>query len=311
MSKMLVFGHQNPDTDTIASAISLAYLANQFSEDAEAVALGEANLETKYALDYFDYEAPRVIEQASDEVENVMLVDHNEPQQSVSDLDKVTIKAVVDHHRIANFKTDGPLYYRAEPLGSTATILTKLYKEYEIPLPKDIAGLMLSALISDTLLLKSPTTTDEDRKIAEELAELAGVSLEDYGLEMLKAGTDVANKSATEILNDDAKSFKMGKENVRIGQVNVVDINQLLPSRKEELINAMREEIKEESYDLLILMITNIIESNSVAIVEGTAYRSFERAFHKPIQMNTVELKDVVSRKKQLVPPLNKIFTAK
>ncbi|MDN6161474.1 MAG: manganese-dependent inorganic pyrophosphatase, partial [Atopostipes sp.] len=254
MSKILVFGHQNPDTDTIASAISLAYLANQFSQEVEAVALGEVNLETKYALDYFNYEEPRIINQVSDEVESVMLVDHNESQQSVSDLDQVEIKAVVDHHRIANFKTSGPLYYRAEPLGSTASILTKLYKEYELAIPKDIAGLMLSALISDTLLLKSPTTTDEDRKIAVELAELAGVSLEDYGLEMLKAGTDVSDKSAKEILNDDAKSFTMGKDNVRIGQVNVVDIHQLLPSRKEELIDAMREEIKEEEYDLLILM---------------------------------------------------------
>lgn len=308
MNKILVFGHQNPDTDTIASAISLAYLVKELSYEAEAVALGKVNLETKYALDYFGFNEPRIIEKAADEVENVILVDHNESQQSVSDLEELTVKAVVDHHRIANFKTSDPLYYRAEPLGSTASIIRKLYKENNLEIPQDIAGLMLSALISDTLLLKSPTTTEEDRLIAEELANLAGVSLEEYGLKMLKAGTDISNKTALEILNDDAKSFTMGNSKVRIGQVNVVDIDDLLSSRKDELVQAIQKEIKAEDYSLFVLMITDIIESNSVVIVEGEEYRKFERAFHKPIQMGTVELKDVVSRKKQLVPPLTEIF---
>lgn len=309
MSKILVFGHQSPDTDTIASAISLAYLANELSYEAEAVALGKVNDETKFSLDYFGFQEPRIVERVADEVEKVILVDHNESQQSVPDLDRVSIKAVVDHHRIANFKTSDPLYYRAEPLGSTASILTKLYKEKGIIIPKDIAGLMLSALISDTLLLKSPTTTDEDRQIADELAEIAGVSLNEYGLEMLKAGTDISDKTALQILNDDAKSFTMGNDKVRIGQVNVVDINELLFSRKDELVKAMHEEIKNEGYSLFVLMITDIIRSNSVAIVEGEEYRKFERAFNKSIQMGTVELENVVSRKKQLVPPLTDIFT--
>lgn len=309
MSKVLVFGHQNPDTDTVASAISLAYLLNELSQDAEPVALGKVNLETQFALDYFNLEAPRIIETAADEVENVFLVDHNEAQQSVADIDQVTVLGVVDHHRIANFKTSDPLYYRAEPVGSTATILSKIYKEQGIEIPKSIAGLMLSAVISDTLLLKSPTTTGEDYRAAEELAELAEVSLDDYGLELLKAGTNISSKTAEEILNDDAKSFTMGKDKVRIGQVNVVDIDSLLDAKKAELIQAMRDQIQEDDYSLVVLMITDIIENNSVAIVEGTAYRKFEMAFSKPIQMNTVELEGFVSRKKQLVPPLTEIFT--
>lgn len=309
MSKVLVFGHQNPDTDTIASAISLAYLLNELSQEAEAVALGTVNLETQYALDYFNVKAPRVIEKAADEVKNVYLVDHNEAQQSVTDIEDLTVLGVIDHHRIANFKTSDPLYYRAEPVGSTATILSKIYKEQGVKIPKEIAGLMLSAVISDTLLLKSPTTTSEDYRAAEELAELAGVSLDDYGLELLKAGTDISSKTAKEILNDDAKSFQMGQDKVRIGQVNVVDIDHLLLTKKDELIQAMRDEIKEDDYSLVVLMITDIIENNSVAIVEGTAYRKFEMAFSKPIQMNTVELKGFVSRKKQLVPPLTEVFT--
>lgn len=307
MSKLLVFGHRNPDTDTIASAIALSYLNNELSYESEAVALGEPNEETKYALDYFRVDAPRVIETASNETENVILVDHNEAQQSVSDIDKVTVKAVVDHHRIANFETADPLYYRAEPVGCTATILLKIFKEYEVNIPSHIAGLLLSAIVSDTLLLKSPTCTSEDVRAAEELAELAGVSLDEYGFKMLRAGTDITSKTAVEILNDDAKSFEMAGENVRIGQVNVVDVNDVL-NQKDDILEAMRQETREYDYDLYVLLVTDIIENNSVAIVDGPAYRQFEMAFDKPIQLNTVELDGVVSRKKQVVPPLTDVF---
>ena len=308
MSKILVFGHQNPDMDTVGSAIALSYLLNQTSNEAEAVALGKPNEETKFALNYFGLEAPRVIKTAANEVSEVVLVDHNEAQQSVSDLDKVTVRAVIDHHRIANFQTADPLYYRAEPVGCTATILLKLFKEKNIEIPREIAGVMVSAIISDTLLMKSPTCTVEDVAAAEELAEIAEIKLAEYGLDLLKAGTDIADKSAIDILNDDAKSFPMGTETVRIGQVNVVDLNDILV-RKEELLEVMRKEMRENDYSLVILMITDIIENNSVAIVDGPAYRQFEMAFNQPIQMNTVELEGVVSRKKQVVPPLNAIFS--
>lgn len=308
MSKVLVFGHQNPDMDTVGSAIALSYLLNKTSKEAEAVALGTPNEETKFALNYFNLETPRVIETASNEVSEVVLVDHNEKQQSVSDIDKVSVRAVVDHHRIANFQTADPLYYRAEPVGCTATIILKLFKESNVEIPREIAGVMVSAIISDTLLLKSPTCTQEDILAAEELAEIAAISLNEYGLEMLKAGTDISDKSAADILNDDAKSFPMGTDTVRIGQVNVVDVNDILV-RKNDIIEIMREETRENDYSLYILLVTDIIENNSIAIVDGPAYRQFEMAFNKPIQMNTVVLEGIVSRKKQVVPPLNDIFT--
>ena len=307
MSKLLVFGHQKPDTDTIASAIATSYLINALSYEAEPVALGKPNAETSYALEYFNLKAPRVVETVANEVDAVVLVDHNEAQQSVADIKDVTVKAVIDHHRIANFQTSDPLYYRAEPLGSTATILLKLFKEYEVELPANIAGILLSAVISDTLLLKSPTCTPQDVHAAEELAEIAGVILNEYGMAMLKAGTDIADKTAAEILNDDAKSFEMGTETVRIGQVNVVDINDVL-IHKEEILKEMRDESKENNYNLYVLLITDIIENNSVAIVDGVGYRQFERAFNLPIQLNTVELANVVSRKKQVVPQLTEIY---
>lgn len=307
MSKLLVFGHKSPDTDTIASAIALSYLLNELSIEAEAVALGEPNGETEYALNYFKTDAPRVIETAADEVKEVVLVDHNEAQQSVSDIKDVVVRGVVDHHRIANFETVDPLYYRAEPVGCTATILLKLFKEHEVEIPSSIAGLMLSAIISDTLLLKSPTSTPEDTKAAEELAKIAGVSMEEYGLEMLKSGTNISTKTPTEIINDDAKTFSMSGEAVRIGQVNVVDVDDIL-HRKTEILEAIKEEVRVNNYDLFVLLVTDIIENNSIAIVEGPAYRHFEMAFNKPIQLNTVELENIVSRKKQVVPTLTEVF---
>jgi len=167
-------------------------------------------------------------------------VDHNEPQQSLDNIDEFEILSVVDHHRIANFETAGPLYYRAEPVGCTNTIIFKIYKEHGIDVPKDIAGLMLSAIISDTLLFKSPTCTAEDERAAQELAEIAEVDLQAYGMKMLKAGTNVNSKSAQDILNGDAKSFEMGDKTVRIGQVNVVDVQELL-QRKDELIELALE----------------------------------------------------------------------
>jgi len=308
MSKVLVFGHQNPDTDTISSAIAVDYLLNELGMESEAVALGEPNDETMFALEHFQAKAPRVIETAANEVDDVILVDHNERQQSVSDLNEVAIKAVIDHHRIANFETADPLYIRAEPLGSTATILLKIFKEKDVTLPRDIAGLLLSAVISDTLLLQSPTTTEEDKEAVNELAKIADVNINDYGLEMLRAGTDISEKTAKEILNDDAKSFEMGTEHVRIGQVNVVETSDIIV-RKDEILEVMREETEENDYDLYVLLVTNIIENSSTAIVSGPGYRQFEMAFDKPIQLNTVELEGIVSRKKQVVPPLTDIFT--
>lgn len=308
MSQMLVFGHKNPDTDTIASAITLAYLLNERGEKAEAVALGDVNDETAYALSYFGLEAPRIITKVATETDRVALVDHNEAQQSVDDLSEVSVKIVIDHHRIANFETADPLYYRAEPLGATATILYKLFRELEIAIPKYIAGMMLSAIISDTLLLKSPTCTELDIQTAHSLATIAEVDLNIYGLDMLKAGTNVDGRTPKEIINDDAKTFEMGYATVRIGQVNVVDVDDVL-SRKGELLQAIDQEIKDSSYNLFILLITNILESDTVALIHGETIREVERAFDGIVDQNIINLPGVVSRKKQVVPPLTEAFT--
>ncbi|QQP69278.1 manganese-dependent inorganic pyrophosphatase [Carnobacterium sp. CS13] len=308
MSKVLIFGHQNPDTDAIASAISFAYLQNQLGVEAEAVALGEVGEETRHALDYFKFEAPRVVETVANETDKVMLVDHNEFQQSVSDIRDVEILAVVDHHRIANFETANPLYYRAEPVGCTNTILLKLYKENNIEIPAALAGLMLSAIVSDSLLFKSPTCTEEDIQAAKELAEIAKVDVNEYGLEMLKAGTDLSEKSAIELIDMDAKSFPMGDKQVRVAQVNVVDVNDVF-SKQAELETAMLQTNEAEQYDLFVLVVTNILDSDSVVLAVGNPIEAVEEAFNVTLENNKAVLKGVVSRKKQIVPQLTAALT--
>ncbi|MDF7668353.1 manganese-dependent inorganic pyrophosphatase [Lactobacillus sp. ESL0703] len=308
MEKELVFGHQNPDTDAIGTAIAYSYLQNKLGFNTEAVALGEPNDETAYALKKFGFEAPRVIKTAANEVDKVMLVDHNEPQQSVSDIDQVTVTHVVDHHRIMNFDTSSPLFYLAEPVGCTSTIMWKLYKHFGVEIPQNIAGIMLSAIISDTLLLKSPTTTDDDKEAVEALAKIAGVDYQTYGLEELKAGTNIASKSEEDLIDLDAKSFALNGKNVRVAQINVVDLPEAM-ERKDAFLKTMQEASAANGYDMFMLLITNVLDSDSKALVVGSdeAQAAFEKAFGK-VTDSEISLPGVVSRKKQVVPPLTEAF---
>lgn len=303
---ILTFGHKNPDTDTITSALVMADLQKALGKDIDAVRLGELNGETAYALDYFKVEAPRLLTDALNG-EEVILVDHNEFQQSADGIESATISMVVDHHRIANFETAGPLYYRAEPVGCTATILNKMYKENGIEIKPEIAGLMVSAIISDSLLFKSPTCTEEDVKAAKELAAIANVDVEAYGLEMLKAGAKTSDKSAEELLNIDAKSFAMGEKQVRVAQVNTVDIDEVL-NRQEELTNAINAETAKEGYDLFVLVVTDILNSDSKVLALGKEQAAVEKAFNVSLENDTALLKGVVSRKKQVVPQLTEVL---
>lgn len=309
MAKQLVFGHQNPDTDAIAAAIAYAYLEKQKGYDTEAVALGEPNDETQYALKYFHTDAPRVVKTVANEVDKVMLVDHNEPQQSAPDIDKVTVTHVIDHHRIQNFNTAQPLYYHAEPVGCVSTIIYEEYQMAGVEIPKNIAGLMASAIISDTLLLKSPTTTAKDRTALAALAQEAGIDPKKYGLTMLKAGTNIAGKPAAELVDEDAKSFEMNGQSVRIAQVNVVDLGDV-KDRIDEFKDAMKQEAKKEHYDLFVTLVTNILDSNTEGIVVGAtgAKDTFAKAFKTTLRNGTAQLPGVVSRKKQVVPPLTEAF---
>jgi manganese-dependent inorganic pyrophosphatase len=303
MGKTLIFGHKNPDTDTICSAIAYADLKNKLGMDVEPVRLGSVNEETQFALNRFQADVPRLVETVANEVETVILVDHNERQQSAADIQDVRVLEVIDHHRISNFETSDPLYYRAEPVGCTATILNKLYKENGISIPENIAGLMLSAIISDSLLFKSPTCTDEDVAAAKELAEIAGVDAESYGLDMLKAGADLSGKSVEELITLDAKEFQMGSYKVEVAQVNTVDTNDVL-SRQEELEAALEKTIADKELNLFVFVVTDILNNDSVVLSLGKSSDAVEKAFDVKLENHTALLKGVVSRKKQIVPPL-------
>lgn len=307
MEKVLVFGHKNPDTDTICSAISYAELKKQLGMQAEAVRLGAVNGETQYALDYFGVDAPRLVEKVSEEVEKVILVDHNERQQSADDIQNVKILEVIDHHRIANFETADPLYFRAEPVGCTATIIKKLYKENGVKIDKKVAGLLLSAIISDSLLFKSPTCTEEDVAAAKELAEIAGVDLEAYGMAMLKAGANINDKSAEELISLDSKEYHIGNYHLEIAQINVVDPKDLL-DRQDEVEKAIQQTIDKKNLDLFLFIVTDILNSDSVGITLGKETAAVEKAYNISIEDNKALLKGVVSRKKQVVPVLTEIF---
>ncbi|WP_246942999.1 manganese-dependent inorganic pyrophosphatase [Bacillus pinisoli] len=308
MGKVLIFGHKNPDTDSICSAIAYADLKAQLGLEVEPVRLGSVNEETQFALTYFEVTTPRLVETVANETNEVILVDHNERQQSATDIDQVKVIEVIDHHRIANFETSDPLYFRAEPVGCTATILNKLYKENGITIRKEIAGLMLSAIISDSLLFKSPTCTEQDIAAARELAAIAGVDAEAYGLDMLKAGANLSTKSIQELISLDAKEFEMGSYKVEIAQVNAVDTNDVL-SRKAELEEVIAGVIKAKSLDLFLFVVTDILTNDSVGLALGEQTRAVEEAFGVTLVDHTATLKGVVSRKKQVVPVLTNVLS--
>jgi len=307
MANTLVFGHKNPDTDSICSALVYANLKQELGLDAEAVRLGEVNKETAYALNYAEVEAPRLIDKVADNVEQVILVDHNEFQQSVDNIRDLTIAEVIDHHRIANFETNNPLYFRAEPVGCTSTILYKIFKENDVEISKENAILMVSAIISDTLLFKSPTCTAQDKEAAEALAKIAKLDLEDYGLNMLKAGTDLDDKTVEELLGMDAKEFTMNGSKVEIAQINVVDTEAVF-AKQAEYEAAIEKIIEAKDLDLYLLVVTDILESNSDALALGKSSQKVEQAFTVSLVKNRALLQGVVSRKKQIVTNLEVAF---
>lgn len=267
----------------------------------KAVRLGNVNKETQFVLDYLGINAPELIEKVEDG-QSVILVDHNEFSQSANNIENAHIEAVIDHHRIANFETKDPLYYLAKPYGCTATILYEEFKNAHMEIEKKEAILMLSAIISDTLLFKSPTCTKHDIEACEELAKIANINLQTYGLDMLKAGTDLSDFTSEELINIDSKEFINGDIKLQVAQVNTACIEDVLKN-KLEIEEAMTNYMNKHNSNLFILLITDIINSNSQAIVLGNT-AIFEKAFDTKVEDNMAFLEGVVSRKKQVAPAL-------
>lgn len=302
MSKVFITGHKNPDTDSICSALSYAALKQAQGAEAVAVRLGEVGKEAQYALDYFQVEAPELIASV-EEKQAVMLVDHNEPAQSVDGLDKAELLEIVDHHRLGGLNTANPIFVHIEPVGCTATIITKMFDCQKVELPKKIAGLLLSAIVSDTVLFKSPTCTEQDKAAAEKLAVIAGVNLKEYGMAMLKAGADLGDLTPAQIAKTDSKPFSFGKYKAIVAQISVMDTADIL-AKKAELVAAMQELCQNEGYDMSLLMVTDIMEESTELVFVGEPKQLIADAFGKDASGDSIYLPGVMSRKKQIVPQL-------
>ncbi|ADZ82815.1 putative manganese-dependent inorganic diphosphatase [Cellulosilyticum sp. ST5] len=233
----------------------------------------------------------------------VILVDHNERSQSADGIEQAEILEIIDHHRIANIDTGNPLFLRAEPVGCTNTIIGKMFEEKNIMPPKEIAGIMLSAILSDTLIFKSPTCTPDDVRIAKRLAEIAEVDLYAYGAELLAAGTSLEGTSPAELLNIDRKAFTVGKYNISVAQVNTGDFKSLFKI-KDQILEEMHHLEEKENLDLCLLMVTDIVVGGTELMVTGREKRLAEALFGLDPTDDSIFLKDVFSRKKQIVPKL-------
>ncbi|ADG13329.1 DHHA2 domain protein [Methanocaldococcus infernus ME] len=302
-----VVGHKNPDTDSIVSSIVLAYFL-----DCYPAKLGKINPETEFVLRKFGVMEPETIESAKNK--EIILVDHSERSQSLDDLDEGKLIAIIDHHKVG-LTTSEPIIYYAKPVGSTATVIAELYFKKALDLiggknkelTPDLAGLLLSAILSDTVLFKSPTTTELDKEMAKKLAEIAGVKdIESLGLEILKAKSVVSKMEPEEIIKMDFKDFNFNGKKVGIGQVEIIDISEI-EDKKKRIKELLEEKLKSEGYDLILFMITDIMKEGSEILVIGNK-EMFEKAFNVKLENNSIFLPGVMSRKKQVVPPLERAY---
>ncbi|MBP6103020.1 MAG: manganese-dependent inorganic pyrophosphatase [Leptotrichiaceae bacterium] len=304
--EILVIGHKNPDTDSICSAIAYSELKNKLGQNTKPVRAGELNKETEFVMDYFKSEIPALNPDISGR--DVILVDHNERTQTADGFEGAKILELIDHHRIANFNVDEPLKVRMEPVGCTSTIIFDMYKENGLLPDKITAGLMLSAIISDTLLFKSPTCTEKDTIAGRELSKIAEIDLAVYGVEMLKAGTALDDKTINELLNMDMKIFDVNDFKIGIAQINAVDEKAIL-AKKEEILLEISNIMKSDNLNMFMFVVTNILTNNSMGLVAGEKQEIVEKAFNSKIINSELTLEGIVSRKKQIVPPLTKALS--
>ncbi|WP_195970667.1 putative manganese-dependent inorganic diphosphatase [Clostridium thermobutyricum] len=233
----------------------------------------------------------------------VIQVDHNERGQSVDGLEEAEVLEIIDHHRVADIQTNNPIYFRNEPIGSTSSIVAKCFFENGIRPSREVAGLLCGAIISDTLLFKSPTCTPQDKHICQKLADIAGVNIEEFGTALLKAGTSLKGKTVEQIFNQDFKPFSMGDIKVGIAQVNTMDIDGFMPL-KEEMLNYMNKKAQDNGFHTVVILLTDVLNEGSQILVAGERSDLVEKAFNVKLEASTAFLPGVLSRKKQVVPPL-------
>lgn len=301
--KVYVIGHKSPDTDTVCSAIAWAeYLKKKHKFDASAAFCGGLNPETKFVLDYFKKQKPKQLTSAANK--NLILVDHNEKSQMPDGGDTAKIIGVIDHHKI-NFEYPEPIMFRTEPLGATATLIAKIMAENNFKIAKSTAGILLAAILSDTVVFKSPTCTVQDIKTAKLLAKIANIKeIKKFGIEIKKQKSSLIKMTARQIINSDYKTFDAQGKKFGVGQIEVVDLAEAR-TRQDEIKTEMENIRTQENLEFIALMATDIINCGSEIFVVGNPAR-VEKAFGKIPVGGNLYVKGMLSRKKDFLPPLLK-----
>ncbi|MGL4475487.1 MAG: manganese-dependent inorganic pyrophosphatase [Shewanella sp.] len=303
---IFVVGHKIPDSDSICGAIALAYLKNQIGEAAVATRLGDISPETAFILERFGVEAPEYKQHYAGE--QVYIVDHSELTQAPDDIAEATIVGIVDHHKLGDLTTSTPLECWIRPVGCSNTVIKMMYDFYGVAIPKNIAGIMLCAILSDTVIFKSPTCTTADIRCVEALAEIAGV--EDFkalGMEMFLVKSAVEGTPARELVMRDFKDFNMNGNLVGIGQLEVIDLSvfDTIKADLEADIALLKQEGQRHS---VILLLTDIMKEGSEMLIISDDEHLSHKAYGKASENGRVWLDGVLSRKKQVVPQLQSAF---
>lgn len=297
-----IIGHKNPDIDSVAAAVAYAYLKNRLDSENKYVACraGDANLETKYAFEKFGFELPKILDDATGK--KIILVDHNEIGQIIDNIGQAELIEVVDHHAV-NFKYPSPIFIHIEPIGATCAILVKMFEQNHVSMPKDLAGIMLSAILIDTVITQSPTCAKDDIDIIKKLSEAVGVDYTNFGIELFKIKSNVKNLPPIEILNSDQKNFDINGKKFSISQVETVDLSEF-SDLTDKLLEVIKVKKEENAHHTVILFITDILNKGSRFLVISDEPEKFEKIFNCKLENNECYIDGIMSRKKQVIPPL-------
>jgi len=303
-----VVGHSNPDTDSVAAAISYANYLKATGTDAVAcmqIDAAKLNPESQTVLKKFGLAAPQTLTDVAGK--KVALVDFSDIGQAPANIKDAEVVAIVDHHKIGDITTNNPIFFYAQPVGCTCTVLHEMYKTNNVALPKDIASAMLCAILSDTVNFKSPTCTEADKKAVAELKVIAGVTDTDsLFMDMLKAKSAVDGVPMKDLVFRDYKDFDMNGKKVGIGQLELATVDQVAAIRAD-LCKAL-EDLKKDGRHSVLFMLTDVVKEGTDLIVISDEPAVIENAFNAKLSGNSMWVDGMMSRKKQTVPPLQKAF---
>lgn len=299
-------GHIIPDSDSVCSAISLAYLLNKIGRAATPARQGELNPETKFILDKFGFEAP--VLKTSFAGDELFITDYSDIAQAPQDLDKTTVVGIVDHHKLGDITTSAPLECWIRPVGCTNTIVKEMYDYHKVEIPANIAAIMMCAILSDTVIFKSPTCTALDIQVVKELSKICGI--EDFGalgMEMFKVKSEVEGTPVRDLVMRDYKNFDMHGFKVGVGQLEVVD-GSVFDKIKDDLMEDIKKVKDEQNLHTIALLLTDIMKEGSEVLVVSNDTSIFEKAFNCKLEDGKVWLDGCLSRKKQIIPFLEPAF---